>query len=414
MELKQTKAGRERKHVHPPDWCVKVVHARVCWKDIRPLAGIVEIPVLRADGTILTNLGYDPQTGLLFEPAGDMPTIPDAPTLVDAKQALATLLDIVSAFPFAKPEHKASWVASVLTPIARHAFSGPSPLFLVDANVAGSGKGLLIDCTALTITGRRMSVMSQPRDDNESRKRITALVLFGDQLILIDNIASASLDAALTGTVWKDRILGRSEIVEMPLRATWYATGNNVALLADTSRRTCHIRLNSPLENPEERTGFKYSDLRGHVREHRTDLLGAAITVLRAWFVAGKPDMELKPWGSFEEWSDVMRNAVVWAGLSDPGETREELQDATDNEAAALRALIAGWAELDPRREGLTASRALELMDRHPLDYEIVRTVIKERFSGKDGKWPTAQSLGMRLHHIRERIVGVSSWTARL
>ena len=186
-----------------------------------------------------------------------------------------------------------------------------------------------------------------------------------------------------------------------------------MALLADTSRRTCHIRLNSPLENPEDRTGFKYSDLRGHVREHRADLLGAAITVLRAWFVAGKPDMELKPWGSFEGWSDVVRNPVVWAGLSDPGETREELGDAADNEAAALRALIAGWTELDPRRKGLTASRALELMDRHPLDYEIARTVIKERFASKDGKWPSPQSLGMRLHHLRGELLAISFWTVR-
>ena len=177
MELRQTQAGRERKYVHPPDWCVKAVHARGCWKDIRPLAGIVEIPVLRADGTVLTTPGYDPQTGLIYDPAGYTSTIPDSLTLDNAKVALANSLDVVSEFPFAKIEHKAAWIASVLTPIARYAFSGPSPLFLVDAIVAGSGKGLLIDCTARTITGRRISVMLQPRDDNESRMQITVLEL---------------------------------------------------------------------------------------------------------------------------------------------------------------------------------------------------------------------------------------------
>ena len=228
--------------------------------------------------------------------------------------------------------------------------------------------------------------------------------------MLIDNIAgslgSASLDAALTGTTWKDRILGKSEIVEFPLLATWYATGNNVVLMADTARRTCHIRLSSPLENPEERTGFKHADLRGHVRKHRSELLGAALTILRAWFVADQPDMKLKPWDSFEGWSDIVRNSVVWTGITDPEETREELRNDADNEEDALRALIVGWAELDPQRVGLTASKALELIERHPADYEIIRTIINKNFTGRDGKWPSPRSLGMRLHHLRGRIVG--------
>jgi hypothetical protein len=48
--------------------------------------------------------------------------------------------------------------------------------------------------------------------------------------------------------------------------------------------------LNCPDEHPEERTGFKYPDLLGYVTSNRGELLAAVLTILRASFVAGKPD----------------------------------------------------------------------------------------------------------------------------
>ena len=132
----------------------------------------------------------------------------------------------------------------------------------MDANVRGCGKSLLADVTGVITAGRSMARMTQPRDEDEFRKRITSLAMAGESLILIDNVAGAlggaSLDAALTATTWSGRILGRSEMASnLLLFATWYATGNNVVLL----RRTLHVLLESPEENPEERTGFNHPDL---------------------------------------------------------------------------------------------------------------------------------------------------------
>ena len=173
------------------------------------------------------------------------------------------------------------------------------PLFLFDANVRGSGKSLLADVNSLIVTGREATRMAAPRNDEETRKRITALVKDSDRIVLIDNIAGRfgcpSLDTALTGTVWKDRRLGSNELIEAPLRMTWYASGNNVMLVADTARRVCHVRLESRLENPEDRGGFKYPIIRDHVRQHRAALLTAALTILRGYITAGRPCQRLKP-----------------------------------------------------------------------------------------------------------------------
>ena len=75
---------------------------------------------------------------------------------------------------------------------------------------------------------------------------------------------------------------------------TWYGTGNNVQLGADTSRRVCHIRMESPEERPELKSDFRHKELRVYVRKHRGKLLAAALTILRGWHVAGRPTHNLR------------------------------------------------------------------------------------------------------------------------
>lgn len=408
---RKNKDGEEiLKHDHPPGWCSKAIGSRGHWPEIRPLEGIVTHPILKPDGTVLDSPGYDDSLGLIYEPVGEIPRVDRNPTRQDARDALAVLVDLVCDFPFRSPAHRSTWLAYLLTPFARFAFQGPVPLFLIDANVRGSGKSLLADLVAMILTGDRAPRMSNPKNDEECRKLITSLVIFCDLLILIDNIEGhlgcASLDAALTGTVWKDRILGRSEIVEMPLRMVWAASGNNVILAADTSRRTAHIRLQSEMERPEERSGFKYPNILQHVSKNRPRIMAAALTVLRAYCHAGRPDMGLKPWGSFEGWSDLIRNALVWCGQPDPAETREELTSEADGEAMTLKALLGSWHEIDPTNSGIKTSEILKkLEDEESRDCENFRDAITELCPTKGSNLPSPRSLGNKLRHFKGRIV---------
>ncbi len=319
FSLRETRGATVEKPDRPRPWCVAAVHARADWPGIRHLEAVVEYPVLRPDGSILSRPGYDPDTGLLLEPAGAVLEIPDRPTRGDVIAAMDALLEVVADFPFQHDIHRAAWLAALLTPLARFAFDGPAPLFLVDANVRAAGKGLLLNCISRIITGESFTVTTYTGDEDELRKRITSLVLAGDRLVLFDNLegkfSNAVLDAALTGTAWKDRVLGGNRMAEAPLYMTWYATGNNVAVAADTARRICHIRLESPNEKPEERNNFRHSDLLTWVGENRNRLLKAALTILRAYCAAGRPDQHLPAWGSFEGWSRLVRSAVVWVGL---------------------------------------------------------------------------------------------------
>jgi hypothetical protein len=410
FSIKDTKAGPVAVPAHPPGWCVAAVHARADWPGIRHLEAVVEYPVLRPDGTILSKPGYDAATGLLLEPAGTFPEIPDFPTQDDAIAACDMLFEVVADFPFEKPVHRAAWLASLLTPPARFAFLGPSPLFLVDSNVRGAGKGLLLDCNSRIITGERFTIATYTSDEDELRKRITSLALAGDRLVLFDNLegkfGNAVLDAALTGTAWKDRILGVNRMTEMPLYMTWHATGNNVAVAADTARRICYCRLESAEERPEERSGFRHPDLLAWVGANRGRLLVAALTILRAYCSAGRPDMGLPAWGSFEGWSGLVRSAVVWTGLPDPGETRLLLQKSVDVTAQHMSVLLDYWQQMDEGKRGLTAAEVIKTLYKEaPLQVPDWHADFKNLLEEMLDK-PEARALGTKLRSYKRRIFG--------
>jgi hypothetical protein len=85
--IQETKEGIVEKPARPPTWCVAAVHARADWPGIRHLEAVVDYPVLRPDGTLLSQPGYDPETGLLLESTAEFPAIPDQPSRSDALAA---------------------------------------------------------------------------------------------------------------------------------------------------------------------------------------------------------------------------------------------------------------------------------------------------------------------------------------
>jgi hypothetical protein len=401
-------SGDKLKPALPPMWCLKAVHARGDWPSVPFLEGITEYPVLRPDGTLLVKPGYDPQTGLLFESGSIHGKLKNNPKKGDAQKAVATLLEPLCDFPFADRIHQAAWLAALLTPLARFGFEGPAPFFLVDSNVRGAGKGLLLHAISYIITGERFTVASYTRDGDELRKRITSLALAGERLVLFDNLSGpfgdAVLDAALTATSWSDRLLGCNRMTRVPLYCTWYGTGNNVQIDADTARRCCHIRLESEYEKPELRDGFRYPDLLVWVREQRGRLLSAALTILHAYCLEGRPKANLPAWGSFEGWSDLVRQAVVWAGLPDPAQTRLELEATADTTAECMAVLLDGLERMDPAGTGLLASEIIDYLfkkDHNPKPVGLDEC--KDAVEGLCGK-ADARRLGYRLRLFRRRI----------
>ena len=356
--------GSSIQDVHVPDWCVKAVAARGQWDKIRPLAAVIDHPVIRRDGSVLSAPGYDQETGLYLSPLAPSITIHN-----DTELAVNALVDPLVDFPFAKPSHKAAWLCALLTPLARFAFSGPAPLFLCEANTPASGKGLLCDLVSLILTGDKFPTAPYHHKAEELTKSITAIAITGERLVLLDNIVgsfgNSALDAALTSTVWRDRVLGENRQISLPLWAVWFATANNVVLVGDIGRRIVPIRLHAREEFPDQRHDFKHGpeeQLRAHVRQHRGELLGAGLTILHNYISAGRPDMHLSAFGSFNGWSDLVRSAVMWATngkFGDPAGDRQELRKEADSELTAMAVILGNWHKLDAADNGLTLAALL-------------------------------------------------------
>ena len=340
----RTVSGVEQEDWTPGEYPPRIVEAYDAYKRwlVRPINGAFKYPVLLPDGRI-SPAGYDAASGIFHEPTIRV-QVPDAPTAEDIKQAVATILEPYVDFPFVDEANRSAAIAGLLTLLARPAIQGPVPLFALDASMRGSGKTLLANVASLIAHGERFPVQSCPSSDEEMGKVITAIVRDGTPAILFDNVSmdqrlgSASLDAALTSTVWRGRRLGQTEILQFPLVQTFFVTGNQLSFARDTSRRVLVSRLAPIEERPEERTAFKHPHLLQWIKDNRKTLLGACLTLLRGYWQAGKPDQHIKQWGSFEEWQDVA-SCIVWAGLPDPTLTRVQVM-ANDEDANMLGILL--------------------------------------------------------------------------
>ena len=313
-------------------WCVPVLQA------------VVEAPTLRPDGSILQTPGYDESTGLFFDAGGiEFAPVPEEPTFDDAMAALALLQEIIKGFPFVELCDRSVALAAILTGLVRRSLR-TAPLFAFRAPKMSSGKSLLADVVAMMSTGRPVPAMPQGKDEDEDRKRMLALLIEGEPVNCIDNIerplASAALCSILTQTTFKDRVLGRTGTATVPTCATWLATGNNLIISGDLVTRSLVCDLDAKVEHPEERE-FKVNLYR-HIPDHRAELVPAALTVIRAYVVAGKPSQGLPIFGRFETWSDLVRSAIVWCGEADPNATRKRIE-YVDPQRQVIEAVLRGW-----------------------------------------------------------------------
>jgi hypothetical protein len=166
-------------------------------------------------------------------------------------------------------------------------------------------------------------------------------------MISIDNVGgtldSPSLALALTAITWEDRILGRSETVASPNRATWSVTGNNVQLGGDLPRRCYWVHLDARLSRPWTRSEFRHPDLLEWAKAERGNLITALLILARAWVVAKRPKAEIPPFGNYNGWARVIGGILAHAKIEGFLANLHETYDAADTEGAEWEAFLRAW-----------------------------------------------------------------------
>jgi hypothetical protein len=399
----------------PPPNLGKRILAMGGMRQLKPLKGVITAPTMRLDGSLLEKNGYDPETQLYLcaevEHSGFR--VPDNPTVDQARAALDALMFPFRDFPFAGADDKGVFLSALLTAVVRPVLP-TAPGFGFDAPIQASGKSLLANCVA-ALAGAVPPEIYPPtfgRDDEEIRKRLLSCFRNGASAVVWDNIVgnfdSASLAAAMTASEYTDRILGQSLTVSVPTRMLMLFTGNNLTFQGDMARRVPICRIDPKSDTPFQRS-FDLDPLT-YVNEHRSELVEAALTLMRASMLS---DLE-RPSGrmaSFEVWNDVVRNAVCWVNtVVSPGEFSDPMLAIVraaerDPEVEALSALLVAIRDKFGNGE-FSSSDIQKLMPTYP--YGVASgeaAAILEALNGlsEHAKWTSAK-IGKLLSYRKDRI----------
>ena len=384
--------------------CLTILQRRE-WPGMPVLRGVAHAPVLREDGGLIQEPGYDRQTGLYLHLTTRIKPVPGTPTRADIAAAKGLLLDLLLAdFSWAGGSDRANYLAALFTPVLRP-LTGLSPFFVVTAPERGSGKTLLSADIPKAVHGA--SVQAYPAENAEMKKVITS-VLRGDNtqpVVVFDNVAatakvdSAALATVLTAPEWSDRILGSSKVVEYPNDRLWICNGTNVRLGGDIPPRSVVVELNYARPRPDLRTGFavqfataaerlgklpedvtdsEAEQYGQHLDEwlagHQGDVLHALLVLARAWVVAGMPKSDHAfRGGVFTRWAQVCGGLLDFHEIPGFLASRDQV---TDTDADIWSPFLALWRKVFPRpakvRDLLESDRLEEVMpiirDAQPAD----------------------------------------------
>ncbi|MDI1466366.1 hypothetical protein QEZ54_35850 [Catellatospora sp. KI3] len=322
------------------------------WPKLPPLRGIIGAPVLRRDGTLLQQPGYDPATGLYLASKVALPPVPEAPTPEQVAKARSFLLDrFLSDFPWAGPADRANYIALLATPILRHFTRSLTPFALIDATMPSSGKTILTAGPGM-LYGQR--IIPWAYADEELRKSITAVLAEQVGVVIWDNLAegtvidSAILAQLVTTGVWSDRQLGASRTLATVNDRLWMATGNNLQVGGDMASRTVRVHLDPNMPRPEQRDqakfGIPHLDQWITVPRNQLTVLWHLLVLVLDWTRQGAPRVAGVSMRQFTPWAQYLGGFLAHHGidgfLTNAGSVREIDEDET-----RWRAFLTTWHE---------------------------------------------------------------------
>lgn len=333
-----------------PRVVAQTILARKEWR-FRYLEALVEHPVVLEDGRVLWESGYHAESGILLDIEPFTFQSPyDDPDKDYAQEHLARLCELLGGFAFVDKLDLSVALAFLLTPFVRPLLQ-TAPAFAFDAHAAGSGKSTLVRTGAVMSTGREPAFLTYGDDPVELEKLLFAALLAGDQQIAMDNVIGsvrgAVLAVILTSAIYRGRVLGQSATATVPTKAVISMNGNNLQIVGDLTRRTLVCRIDPECERPAERE-FAFDPVE-EVRSMRSEYVLHALTIMQAYIASGDC-VQLRPFGSFEAWSRLVREPLVWLGLPDPVDSIRVLE-AADPEREQLRAMLTSVESVFERRE---------------------------------------------------------------
>ncbi len=400
----QKESGGGRPVTFPPKDVVKDMLADP-YPPLPKLERIVSHPFFSRDEDLVQHPGYHEHSRVYLSQKLEMPAVPDIPTMDNVRHARECIEDhLLVDFPFSSEADKAHAIALYILPYIRDLIEGPTPVHIIESATPGHGKTLLVNVISSISTGRISEVRTECTQEEEWRRVITSTLSKNPEFFIIDNVklsfASGALCSAITAAFWEDRLVGKTDVILLPVRCVWVLTGNNPPISTEIARRAIRIRLDAEEEAPwlsgSTRT-FKHPNILRWAEQNRGILVWSALVLVQDWIFKGCPDPEGLPvLGMFEEWSRITGGILQNAGIPGFLGNLEEFYDASDQERNDLKAFVDAWWERHGDAEVGTA--------------ELYRLIMEQELEFDLGKNTSVRaektSLGKALHRLRGRHFG--------
>ena len=307
------KKGQEaRKPVQLPPRTLNQIHELLV-DHLPKLSAVVDHPVLRPDGTLIAQAGYDAATGIYVR--NGVARFPEIATEFDPegiKDLVETCVRPFRRYNYADHiKGRTATLAAVLTAVLRPAME-TAPMIAVTSPEIGVGKSFIAQALGVIATGDLPKMKSVERSSSsEMRKMLFADLLEQNPVMVYDNMdgtfRNEVLTSFITTPVWSDRVLGESRTGgSIRNTALLVTNGVNMSFPRGMSRRYLLIDLRPPCEN-HITADFGFTP-QGEARLHRPEIVAAALSIA----IAAQPD---KPFngtlGSFETWTRLVRDPII-------------------------------------------------------------------------------------------------------
>lgn len=338
---------RSSKSWHRIDVPPRVITAlmkNAAFQHLPSLHGLSRQPYLRpGDNSLVTRAGYDAASGMYAAFCEAEYAFPDF-TKANAEAAHQARKELLAEFPFALQEDESAALSAILTASVRPALP-LAPAYSISASRPGSGKSYLAGLIAKFGTPGEPHNISYPANSEEASK-VTLSVLLGRPAVICfddmtsDWVAYGAINRLLTSETISERVLGASQVATVRTSSLILGTGNNIRPLRDLARRVVSIYLNPRVETI---TSIRYTnDPIAAIKADRAGYVTYALTIIAAYVAAGCPRSAVPNVASFDVWTRLCRESLIWLGQPDPA-TSLIAQVNDDPEVQLFGNLLSNW-----------------------------------------------------------------------
>lgn len=401
-----------------PSWSLKGVATALLADRLPPLRGVQRMPFVW-DGELVTLMRPN---GEYHGPSGLWCIIPESiETGWSAADALVVIEDRLGEFPFVGDPDRANAIGMLLGLALKPAY-GNGPGAVVGKPASQTGASKWAQSLGWIAQGAEPGFLTASESDDEFNKGLGAVLKESPSVILIDNLSRAFSSDVIAAGMTSDRIrvrrLGSNDIISATTASTTILmTANNPSIAADIANRSVGIRMDAGVENPGERTGFRY-ELPDDVgdTEGRRLMLSAISSIVCRWLEKGAPNGTCRVLDSFGRHMRAVAGLLELCGIEGYNENIDQHREMTESadEDAFTNFILEWWNQATDQTSVMStpktsAQKLLELAGRHmsgrtPLSPEILGKRLKAHVgtifladnvpirlesgrSGKQGRW---------------------------